>query len=88
MTRIKMYIFNVKLPFYPLCKVKCGLQNKVSTPSPCKVLLFEPRVCMLILAFTFDVGKYCNEKKKVSDMLVAEKIMGFVGFRLFRSIGC
>ena len=43
---------------------------------------------MLILVFTFDVGKYCNEKKRVSDLLVAEKIMGFVGFQLFRSIGC
>ena len=36
---------------------------------------------MLILVFTFDVGKYCNEKKMVSNLLVAEKIMGFVGFR-------
>ena len=40
MTRIKMHIFNVKLPFYPSCEVKYGLQNKVSTavgepqPSP------------------------------------------------------
>ena len=35
---------------------------------------------MLILVFTFDVGKYCNEKKKkkVFDLLVAEKIMGFL----------
>ena len=31
MTRIKMHIFSVKLPFYPLCVVKCGLQNRVST---------------------------------------------------------
>ena len=35
---------------------------------------------MLILVFTFDVGKYCNEKQMVSNLLVAEKIMGFVGF--------
>ena len=43
--------------------------------------MFGPRVCMLILVFTFDVGKYCNEKKKrVSDLLIAKKIMGFVGF--------
>ena len=27
--RIKMHIFNVKLPFYPLCEVKCELQNRV-----------------------------------------------------------
>ena len=34
---------------------------------------------MLILVFTFDVGKYCNEKKKrFSDLLVAEKIMDFL----------
>ena len=32
MARIKMYIFNVKLPFYPPCEVKCELQNRVSTP--------------------------------------------------------
>ena len=31
MTRIKIHIFNVKLPFYPPCEVKCGLQNRVST---------------------------------------------------------
>ena len=31
MARIKMYIFNVKLPFYPPCEVKYGLQNRVST---------------------------------------------------------
>ena len=31
MTRIKMHIFKVKLPFYPSCEVKCGLQNRVST---------------------------------------------------------
>ena len=33
---------------------------------------------MLILLFAFDVGKYCNEKKRVSDLLVAEKIMSFL----------
>ena len=31
MTRIKMHISNVKLPFYPLYEVKYGLQNRVST---------------------------------------------------------
>ena len=31
MTRIKMHISKVKLPFYPPCEVKCGLQNTVST---------------------------------------------------------
>ena len=31
MTIIKIHIFNVKLPFYPPCEVKCGLQNRVST---------------------------------------------------------
>ena len=33
MTRIKMHISNVKLPFDPPCEVKCGLQNRVSTAS-------------------------------------------------------
>ena len=31
MTRIKMHISNVKLPFYPPCEIKYGLQNKVLT---------------------------------------------------------
>ena len=31
MTRMKMHISKVKLPFYPPCEVKCGLQNRVST---------------------------------------------------------
>ena len=33
MTRIKIHISNVKLPFYPPCEVKYRLQNGVSTPS-------------------------------------------------------
>ena len=35
---------------------------------------------MLILVFSFDVGKYCNEKKRVSNLLVIEKIMGFLEY--------
>ena len=31
MTRIKMHISKVKLPFYPPCQVKCRLQNGVLT---------------------------------------------------------
>ena len=31
MTIIKMHISNVKLPLYPPCEVKYGLQNRVST---------------------------------------------------------
>ena len=31
MTRIKIHISNVKLPFYPPCEVKYRLQNGVST---------------------------------------------------------
>ena len=30
-TRIKMHIFKVKLPFYHPCEVKHGLQNRMST---------------------------------------------------------
>ena len=33
MTRIKIHISNVKLPFYPPCEVKYRLQNGVSTMS-------------------------------------------------------
>ena len=46
MTRIKMHIFKVKLPFYLPCKVKCGLQNRVSTGpynSPLKFPFLAPR---------------------------------------------
>ena len=31
MTKIKMHISKAKLPFYPPCEVKCGLQNGVLT---------------------------------------------------------
>ena len=41
MTRIKMHISKVKLPFYPPCEVKCGLQNRLST-------LFGPRHSYLV----------------------------------------
>ena len=34
MAAIKMPISNVKLLFYPPCKVKCGLENSVSTKCP------------------------------------------------------
>ena len=33
MTRVKMHIYNVKLPFYSPCEVKYRLQNRVSTSS-------------------------------------------------------
>ena len=60
MTRIKIHISNVKLPFYPPCEVKCGLQNEVSTlvrrciiedslcdfcPSQCEDVLHALRSC-------------------------------------------
>ena len=31
MATIKMLISKMKLPFFPPCEVKCGLQNRVST---------------------------------------------------------
>ena len=47
MARIKMHIPKEKLPFYPLCEVKCRLQNGVSTQAsrgrPCQE---ERRVCL------------------------------------------
>ena len=42
MTRIKIHISNVKLPFYPPCEVKCGLQNRVSTKTD---FGFQTRSC-------------------------------------------
>ena len=41
MTRIKIHISNVKLPFYPPCEVKCRLQNRVSTPQQKREELVE-----------------------------------------------
>ena len=45
MTKIKMHISKVKLPFYPPCDVKYGLQNRVSTvikpKTDCFFLFYE-----------------------------------------------
>ena len=41
MTKIKIHIFNVKLPFYPPCEVKYRLQNGVSTVSRSSVEAFK-----------------------------------------------
>ena len=41
MTRIKIHISNVKLPFYPPCEVKYRLQNGVSTVAVCVVKPFQ-----------------------------------------------
>ena len=40
MVRIKMYIFKAELPFYPPNKVKCGLQNEVSTNAPAHLYIY------------------------------------------------
>ena len=45
MTRIKMHISNVKLPFYPSYEVKYGLQNKVSTGET----IHEPKIVRKVL---------------------------------------
>ena len=45
MIRIKIYISKAKLPFYPLDKVKCRLQNEVSTECPLLTKL-EKRMSM------------------------------------------
>ena len=43
MTRIKRHIFKVKLPFYPPCEVKYGLQNGVSTAC----ITFGPQIAKI-----------------------------------------
>ena len=45
MTRIKMHISNVKLPFYPSYEVKYGLQNRVSTGET----IHEPKIVRKVL---------------------------------------
>ena len=50
MTRIKIHISNVKLPFYPPCEVKYRLQNGVST-----VASKRDSLCMMILRAKYKV---------------------------------
>ena len=71
MTRIKIHISNVKLPFYPPCEVKCRLQNRVSTAhpplpasfldyyyvrQPVKVVYLPYKACFLKFADLFHYG--------------------------------
>ena len=46
MTRIKMYISKVKLPFYLPCEVKCELQNGVSTQNQIQNISNQTRVIL------------------------------------------
>ena len=52
MTRIKIHIFNVKLPFYPPCEVKCGLQNMVSTCTLFHDLFYSAQSPLVLRAFS------------------------------------
>ena len=54
MTRIKIHISNVKLPFYPPYEVKCGLQNRVST----SMSLFSVVMAVEILVVLRRVSSY------------------------------
>ena len=53
MTRIKMHISNVKLPFYPQCEVKCELQNGMSTLPVTTIAHFELKPQIIHLLSTF-----------------------------------
>jgi len=66
MTRIKMHIFKVKLPFYPPSEVKCELQNEVSTNFR---LLFGRShfLSMLILSF-LHTHEYVNFRYEISSL--------------------
>ena len=67
MTRIKIHIFNMKLPFYPRCEVKCGLQNRVSTlPVRDFLKLCSDRrptlkVLMAISSISLNISQYLSE---------------------------
>ena len=45
-----MYIFKVKLPFYPPCKAKCRLQNGVSTNSKEYLIDIKFDICLIGVA--------------------------------------
>ena len=49
MARIKMHIPKAKLPFYPPCKVKCRLQNGVSTNSKSHSLFYMVFIHRILL---------------------------------------
>ena len=52
MTRIKMHISNVKLPFYPSCEIKYGLQNRVST-AVVKVVVLATKLLTITVGAIF-----------------------------------
>ena len=47
MTKIKMYISKAKLPFYPPCEVKYGLQNGVSIGEESEQFYFLCKLSLL-----------------------------------------
>ena len=53
MTRIKMHISNVNLPFYPQCEVKCELQNGMSKLPATTIAHFELKPQIIHLLPTF-----------------------------------
>ena len=63
MTRIKMHISKVKLPFYPPCEVKCGLQNGVLTTTRIEMTLSPEMKSMLVrfLKENLDVFAWSHE---------------------------
>ena len=63
MTRIKMHISKVKLPFYPPCEVKCGLQNGVLTTTRIGTTL-SPEMGSILVQFlkeNFDVFAWSHK---------------------------
>ena len=47
MTRIKMHISKMKLPFYPSCEIKCWLQNRVSNNCQLDRLSMIDALCIM-----------------------------------------
>ena len=66
MTRIKVHISNVKLPFYPPCEVKCRLQNRVST-------CLNPKDAEYVLREIHDgvCGNHCGPRSLVRQVVRA-----------------
>ena len=93
MTRIKMHISKVKLPFYPPCEVKYRLQNGVSTlcysTKYGRVWLFC--FCFLVVVATVDVAveemerETCKERERKRERWAVERervsCIKFFGFR-------
>ena len=87
MTRIKMHIFKVKLPFYPPCEVKCGLQNRVLTRVDNPIIKFSEEDARCLhhphddaLVISIWVGDYKTHRVLVDNRSFAD-ILYYLAFQ-------